>query len=275
MTRNSSIFSKTFLFAFCAAMLASPILSSAAPSQDLKISSIHVFVPLGDSTILTIPGVSPRLMDGNNAVNNFFWSGKQGFKNYFKTSGEWELVLSIQNYEQNIVERAFFVHKASGAMMVADAYRSSASRSAILDFLEASSGGSPTKVKTQINGKETIFNTGGNADALVFFGHNGLMEFTIDPKKLPAGKNGSSKLAMVVSEYSKSHFEKLLKKTGARPLLLIDGPFVPVAYVPEMILDGLLSGDPIEKVKDRVITAYDERQTVGYNTAEQMFKILE
>lgn len=263
---------KLFKYFAAATFLVFAFNSYTPAAEEMKPVSIHVFVALADLETQSIQNVAPRLAEGNNTANNIFWNAKYGVRHFLPSTNDWEIILSIKNYEQNILERVFFRHYKTGAIMVADAYRGDKIKSAILDFLNASSGGLKQKVKMEVDGKDVIFNSGGNADLLVYLGHNALMDFTLDPSELPLKKDDISRDAFVLAEYSKSHFELPVMGAGARPLLTIDGNILPEAYILHDAIEGYIAGEKPEEIRMRAVNSYVKYQSAGFNIAERLFK---
>lgn len=267
----SLLYNLKILFAsFLICTFAGTVSQAAVVAKKAPIS-IHVYVALADIETQSIEQVSPRLANGNDGDSNIFWGGKNGLKKFLPASHDWEVVLSIKNYEQNILERLFLKHQRTGAIMVADAYRGTAIKSAILDFLNAASGGKKQQVKMEVDGKDVIFMTGGNADIIVFMGHNGLMDFTVEPSDLPLKKDDTVRDAFVLAEYSKSHFELHVMGAGARPLLMIDGNILPEAFILHGALEGYLANESGEQIRLRAANSYVYYMSSSFNVAERLF----
>lgn len=260
-------------FTFLLTTVSVTVAQAAVVPQKTPVS-IHVYVALADMETQSIQQVSPRLADGNNGESNIFWGGKNGLKKFLLNSHDWDVVLSIKNYEQNIMERLFLKHQRTGAIMVADAYRGTAIKSAILDFLNAASGGKKQQVKMDVDGKDVIFMAGGNADILVFMGHNGLMDFTIEPSELPLKRDDITRDAFVLAEYSKAHFELPVMGAGAKPLLMIDGNILPEAFILHAALEGYLAGESGEQIRLRAANSYVYYMSSSFNIAERLFTTL-
>lgn len=243
---------------------------SFAQTAERKPVNIHVFVALADLESQSIQKVDSRLADGNNA-NNLFWNAKYGLKHFLPSTNDWEILLSIKNYERNVLERLFLRHYKTGAIMVADAYKGDEIKSAIMDFLNSASGGEKQKVKMQIEGKEVIFNTGGHADLLVYVGHNAFMDFSVDPKDLPLKKDDVKRDAFVLAEYSKRHFEVPVMGAGAKPILTIDGNVLPESFILHAALEGYLAGEKPEEIRLRAVDSYVKYTSSGFNIAERLF----
>jgi hypothetical protein len=137
---------------------------------------IHVFVALCDNKNQGIVPVPEKIGNGQDPANNLYWGARFGVKNYFARHTDWTLVDKIKKPSAVVLERCIFKHKTNGAIMVADAYDGKAIKTAITDFLKASSGNFNSYVVTD---NETV-QVGGKADLICYVGHNGLMDFSLE-----------------------------------------------------------------------------------------------
>src|SRR5436305_10945241 len=98
---------------------------------------VHVFVALADNVNQGIVPVSAKLGNGEDPEHNLYWGSAYGIKTFFLRSSEWQLVLDRPTPKAEVLERCVFKHRTSNVYLVADAYRGSQIRQAIIDFLEA------------------------------------------------------------------------------------------------------------------------------------------
>jgi len=231
---------------------------------------IHVIVALCDNENQGIKPVSPRLGDGNDARNNLYWDAKYGVKSFLRNNG-WNLATTILTPEENILERSVFEYSEGGAVLVADAYRGREIKQAVKDFLESASGRLGKSYIMPEEDRDIEFKTGGSADLLVYVGHNGLMDFSLD--KYPEAADDIERDAMVLACFSREFFEKHLLKAGARPVLLTEGLIAPEAYTLKAALDAWLAGDSFVKISEAAALEYNRYQNVGTSAARRLFGV--
>src|SRR5262249_50680491 len=140
-----------------------------------------------------------------------------------------KLTTSIHDPSPEILERCVFKHAKRDAYLVADAYRGAEIKKCITDFLDYSSGKPARILKFEQSSGEVTLGCGGNADLIVFVGHNGLMDF--DLASYPEQQDARHRDAMVLCCASRSYFSNALRRSGATPLLWTNGLMAPEAYV--------------------------------------------
>jgi hypothetical protein len=236
---------------------------SAAAEDTVK--SVHVFVALCDNESQGIVPVPKQLGNGNDPKNNLYWGAMYGTKSFLKKSKDWTLVATVVNPRDSMLERIIFRHKTRGAYIVADAYRGDRIKVAVKDFLDAAAGNSPKILKL---GNVAIASAGGS-DLVVYVGHNGLMDFKMEPpkQKKPGKGNGAIVLACKSKPYFKPYFDKL----GCRSVLLTTGFMAPEAYSLEAALAGWLGGENAERIRGRAAAAYNKYQKCGLSGAKRLF----
>jgi hypothetical protein len=126
-----------------AAALCGAVIGSLAWSQQPAPRTIHVFVALADNQHQGIVPVPARLGNGDDPDHNLYWGSAYGVKTFFRRSGEWVLTNCIAKPKPEVLERCVFKHRETNTYLVADAYRGSEIREAILDFFDAAAGASP------------------------------------------------------------------------------------------------------------------------------------
>jgi len=245
-------------------ILLTSLLIASAVAQE-SVTTVHVFVALCDNENQGIVPVPKRLGNGEDPGNNLYWGALYGTKTFLKGSKGWSLVATEKKPTDEVLERAVFRHVATGAYLIADAYQGAKIRKAVEDFLDAAAGNGP---KTLEVGEERIRIHGG-ADLLVYVGHNGLMDFTVE--KATNEKGGSGKDAIVLACQSKPYFQPLLSKLGCKSVLLTTGFMAPEAYSLEAAVAGWLEGESGERIRERAARAYDKYQKCGLKAARHLF----
>jgi hypothetical protein len=209
---------------------------------------IHVFVALCDNKNQGIVPVPKAIGNGQDAANNLYWGCAGGVKGYFKKSNSWKLVSTSKNPAKNILERCVFKHNSSNAYIVGDAYDGIAIKQCISDFFTAAAGDS--------------------AQMIVYVGHDGLMEFSLD--KYPQKKNNNKRETIILSCISKKYFRHGIEQSGATPLLWSTGLMSPEAYTLEAALAGWLKNETAEQIRTRAAAAYHKYQKCGVKAATRL-----
>ncbi|HKB66685.1 MAG TPA: hypothetical protein VKC61_12590 [Pyrinomonadaceae bacterium] len=243
--------------------------SSSTPAPENAFPVIHVFVALCDNINQGIVPVSASLGNGDNPATNLYWGAAFGVKTFFGKSKGWELVLEKQNPSPAILDRLIFKRKGADVFMVADAYRGKEISQAIWDFLEASSGKPGEQLSFTKGGHQTTFNSGGSSDLVVYVGHDGLMDFTL--QSTPKARDGRKRKAIILACVSRKYFAKPLERTGAVPLVWTTGLMAPEAYVLSAAIEGWLKKETDEEVRIRAAKAYDSYQNCGLKAASNLF----
>ena len=146
---------------------------------DKKPLVIHAFVPLCDNENQGIVPVNKSLGDGLNLRTNLYWGALYGVKTHFKKQKDWELLFSKKDLNKDILERVvFFKEYKNGARVyfVADAYRGDRMAACLTDYFAALSN----KNKSEFEFLDKKIGIEGNADLIVFNGHNGLMDSSVE-----------------------------------------------------------------------------------------------
>ena len=245
-----------------------PVLGSGAAEKGAARVA-HVFVALCDNEHQGIVPVSERLGNGDDAANNLYWGALYGVKTHFKKSADWKLVASLPGPKASVIERIIFKHGSGEVYLVADAYRGSAIREAVEDFLEAASGGGRGRAAVSLGGKQVALPIGGDAELLAYVGHDGLMDFSLERR--PAHQDEVRRKVMILACASKPFFSGAIKRAGADPLLWTTGLLAPEAYVLEAAVAGWISHENGEQIRSRAAAAYNRYQKCGIKAARKLF----
>lgn len=154
--------------------------------------------------------------------------------------------------------------------MIADAYKGDQIKETITDFLKSSAGKNTKVIPIQVDKRNVNLNSGGEADLIVYVGHNGLMDFEL--KEYPEGE--SKKDVIILACKSKPYFKASLKKTGANPLLWTSGFMSPEAYTLKAAIDGWVQKESSGKIQERAEKAYHKYQKRFGTTLNNARKLL-
>lgn len=240
-----------------------PAASHAAPSR-----IVHVYVALCDNLNQGIVPVPKHLGRGDHPASNLYWGAAFGVRTFLRKHPEWEEVNVVAGPKSEILERVIFRHRHEDIYLVADAYKGDSLRVAIKDFLTAASGGARERVAFSRAQEATAFETGGAASLLGFVGHNGLMDFNIEPVK--SNREGHREVVILACA-SKPYFDRLLRGSGAKPLLWTTNLMAPEAYVLAATLSGWAKQESAEQIRRRAARAYCSYQKCSEKAGLRLF----
>ncbi len=234
-----------------------------------SLRAIHVFVALADNKNQGIVPVSAKLGNGEDPEHNLYWGSAYGVKTFFLRSSEWQLILDRQTPKAEVLERCVFKHRASNVYLVADAYRGSQIRQAIIDFLEAASGTHLEKIALQPRSQVVNLDAAGGSSLVAYVGHDGFMDFQLP--SVPQKANDAPRQAIILACASKAYFAGPLRTSGAHPLLWTTGLMAPEAYTLKSAIDGWVLKESGSQIRERASAAYHKYQKCGLNAARRLF----
>ncbi len=230
---------------------------------------VHVFVALCDNDNQGIVPVPEKIGNGNDAANNLYWGALYGTKAFFKRSKSWKLLKTYKNPTNSILERCVFKNRNKNVYLIADAYKGIEIKKAIVDFFNAAAGKQKDTISILSAKSKISIPISGQADLIVYVGHDGLMDFNLE--KYPAGKKSSGKEAIVLACMSKSFFSEGIKASGAKGILLTTGLMAPEAYTLHAALNSWVLGKDVSTIKLMAANAYHKYQKCGIKAAKNLF----
>jgi hypothetical protein len=260
---SASLKTKTLIFF----ILIFSLFTFAASENKPKL--IHVYVALCDNFHQGIIPVQERLGNGDDPENNLYWGALFGVKTYFKNSKDWKLLATIKNPQTEILERCLFKSFKFNAFLVADAYRGESIKQAVADFLEAAAGKTIDIIEAKVEESILHLDAGGRSGLIVYIGHNGLMDFSLD--EYPYGSSDFHREALIFACASKSYFSEPLRKTGAYPLIRTTGLLAPEAYILKSAVAGWLQEKSGEDIRKLTAQTYAQYQKCSIKAAEKLF----
>jgi hypothetical protein len=264
LSNSNTIPSRWIALALCA-LSSFAIPSIAEPSPRV----VHVFVALADNQHQGIIPVPPALGNGRDPRRNLYWGAAYGVRTYFKASEDWELVWSGRGTKDAILERCVFKSRQDDVYLVADAYEGSQIKLAVTDFLSAAAGVAKEKVSFKIRSEEVSILIAGDANLVVYVGHDAFMDFQTPPIAGIRGNN--TRQTIILACASKAFFAPYIRQTGAEPLLWTTGLMAPEAYTLKAALDGWIAHEDDEAIRRRAAQAYDRYQKCGARAALRLF----
>jgi hypothetical protein len=236
--------------------------AALAPAQPPR--SIHMLVALCDNVHQGIVPVPKSLGNGQDKDNNLYWGAAYGVRTWFDRSKEWERLKVDVVPPAHVLQRCLWKHRATGTVLIADAYDGQFIATATADFLSYAGGHAPSTLALG-NGQAAL---GGAADLIAYVGHDGLMDFAAPTAKPPA--NADVRRTIILACISQRYFREPLKATGASPLLWTTGLMAPEAYTLEAALTAWVNGADDAAVREKAAAAYHTYQKCGLNAARRL-----
>ena len=207
---------------------------------------VHVTVALCDNATQGIVPVPSAIGDGNNPRTNLYWGAAYGLKTWLKRE-RWRVETAPAPHAA-ILERIVAKKKIGDrdVTIVADAWRGSRIREAIDAFLEQASG------------------LGERAHVVAYVGHNGLMEFNVEPR---VGTKPAKSIVLACA--SRQYFTSHLGRARSEPLLLTNGLMAPEAYTLTAAIEAHVRGGD---VREAAAQAYHRHQNCGIRGARKLFR---
>lgn len=233
----------------------------SAKNED-SIRTIHVMVALCDNKYQGIVPVPAAIGNGQDTRNNLYWGAGYGIKSFFtRKESNWRLTSTIQHPDKNILERLVFRHRKKNIYLLADAYDGRFIQQTTIDFLAAAAGNLSVAVKP---GEKPI-QFGGAANLVVYVGHDGLMDFSLNEKFI--GDTIQKRQTIILACYSKNFFKPHLQSTGAAPLLWTSGLMAPEAYTLYDAIESWVDKKPDNEIRQAAAKAYSKYQRCSYKAA--------
>jgi len=231
--------------------------------------TVHVFVPLCDNENQGIVPTSPSIGNGFDAKRNLYWGTSKGMKRYFSDLSDWELVHGQEKVNELILDRAIFEKKYSNGtkvLLIMDAYRGDQMQLCLEDYFKSLAGEKLDTITTELQ----TFPAYGNADLLIFNGHNGLMD-----ESASYFKNADSrpKDAVAIACISKDYFKPYWELAGAYPLVMTSGLMYPGAFCTEFIVNEWALLNDAEACRKAAGSAYYKyKPKSGPNGSNNLFR---
>lgn len=244
----------------------SAIISRLKTKKDQDLPRlIQVFVPLCDNDHQGIVPVNSSLGNGLSLRTNLYWGAGYGVYTHFKRSADWrKLTDTIYPTSNTVLQRVVFKHRVSNTILVMDAYRGDRMVNCLEDYFNTLAGIRKDSVTLS---NETI-QLGSKVDLVVFNGHNGLMDETVEA---PFNRDSSIKDAVAIACASHYYFAPKLQQAGGYPLLLTTNLLAPEAYVLHAVLDAWINDKSPAEIRKAAGQGYHNVQKCGLRGATNLF----
>ena len=230
---------------------------------------IHVLVALCDNKYQAIAPVPAAIGNGQDPKNNLYWGAAYGFKTYFAKQKEWQVININKPTSGKILEEIIYKHRNKDVYLIAQAYNGKYIDSTVNDFLDYSAG----KKTQQIRLNDKTVMAGGNADLVIYIGHDYLMEsswrdYLPDSWRwntLSKTEQEKQKLryAAVFACKSQKYFTPPLSRLGITPLILTLHRMAPEAYSVHAMINSWLNGESKDEIRFKVASAYSQYQKLS------------
>ena len=236
----------------------------ALKKEKNELRIIHVLVPLCDNENQGIVPVNKSLGDGLNLRTNLYWGAGYGIKTHFTRSNTWVTKSSVLNPQKAILERVVFKHRSQNILIIADAYRGDSMLACVTNYFKEIAG--LVKDSCVVDSVKIMF--GAQTDLVVFNGHNGLMDVSIDPIR---SVDGYLKDAIAIACASHDYFAPHLNLSGGYPLVMTSNLLAPEAYILHYVLDQWVENKSEEEIRMAAGQGYHDIQKCGLKGASNLF----
>ena len=267
---------RVLLMAGLAAAFVLPVAFQGQAQAKKHPRLVRVFVALADNEHQSIAPVPAAIGNGDDAAHNLYWGASLGLRTYFRRARAWKEVSVTKNLNAAVLERVVFRHKASGTLMIADAYRGREIKQATQHFLRAASGRDPEVAElAKALGDDKPKQTPLKPSLIVYIGHDVLMEplalmqFSVAPRFHSA--NSDKRETIILACMSQRFFAPFLRPTGAKPLLWTTQLMAPEAYTLKGALDGWIAAEKPKRILGRAAAAYARYQKISKKAARGVF----
>jgi hypothetical protein len=219
-------------------------------------AEIRVFVALADNKTQGIVPVPPKIGDGDDAQHNLYWGCDEALPVVLRGSKDWTLASRKPGAKPSVIESVTFEHQNGSWRLIADAYRGSAIRECIGDFIQTLSSERPRE----------------ELPLVAYIGHNGLMDFSLPDEILI--REGPGRDAIVLCCMSERYFTIPLAKVRARPVLTTTQLMYPGGFLLRDALAGWTRGEAPRRMRERAAAAYSRNQGISLKAALGVFSEL-
>jgi hypothetical protein len=223
--------------------------SEVAPKRNHKL--VHVIVVLADNEHQGIVRIPADLGNGQNPRTNLYWGAMYGVRTFLPKTGHWRRTSTTSPPEGMILERCVFESTDGPRVrIVAEAWDGRAMRPALEKFF-----GEVAECE---------------ADLLCFVGHNGLMDVSLDIRRVHTALTPQT---IVLACKSKPYFEQALRGLGSDPLVVTTGLMAPEAYTLDAAIRAWAAGRDRVAVRRAAATAYAQYQRCSIAAARRLFDV--
>lgn len=237
---------------------------------------VHAVVALCDNSNQGIVPVPEALGNGQDPGSNLYWGALYGVRNHLPRAAGWTRIEVPRPENERILDRVVLhttVKRGDRPVpvyLVADAWDGASIQEALRAYLDMAAGRSADRVEVTVGVESIGLQAGGASHLLAYIGHNGLMDFDLEPPVAPQVRM-PSRSAVVLACASKPYFLGHLEAAKAHPLLLTTGLMAPEAYTLDSAIRAWLMDGATAPVVEAAAAAYNQYQRCGLGAARRLF----
>ena len=236
---------RLLLFCLSLTLCSLPARGEDEPASD---RTILVFVALCDNESQGIVKVGAAIGDGDKPDANLYWGCDDGFGKVFPRSSNWDVVEKKSDLNETVLRQLELKHRKESLRIIAKAYRGSEITLCYTDF-------------------ETALSKG-EADLVVFIGHNVLMDTRIPE---PMVSTDAEPAAIVLACVSERYCRLRLEKMGAVPVLLTQQLMYPGAFLLHDAIESWRKGESPGEIRAAAGRAYARNQSISVRAGTGIF----
>lgn len=227
---------------------------------------IHVFLPMYGYNA-SRNTVYQDWADGTNPKSNLYWGAGYGLKTYFKRYDNWKLIYEKDSISEFVAERVVFAKNFTNkaqVYLIADAYFGYGMEFCLNDYFSAIW----EENTDSVNILDKAIPANGNADLIVFNGHNGLLDYEIVLKNK---KCVNQKETAIICCGSYCNFIDKIKLYHTFPLITTLDAIPAEAYILASIIEpwAMLKSD--EEIRQNVMRKYISIHHCTKEDADRIF----
>lgn len=281
LDRSVTIVFACFLPAFSAGVTQATTGRAVQARLDADIAAgrpviVHVVVALCDNENQGIVPVSATLGNGQDPANNLYWGALYGVRSFLSRVAGWGRIDAQSLPDPRVLDRVILYAQVqrhsvpAPVYVVADAWDGACIRDAVAAYTQMTAGHRLEQIEIQHGLHKLTLHAGGAAHLLVYVGHNGLMDFSLDSTAV-ASPGAAARSAAVLACASKFYFLENLEAVAAHPLLLTTGLMAPEAYTLDALIRHWVGDGETQAVIEAAATAYNRYQRCGLRAARRLF----
>jgi hypothetical protein len=237
---------------------------------------VHVVVALCDNVNQGIIPVPEALGNGQDPKTNLYWGARYGVRTHLLGAAGWTRIDAAKPDDPRVLDRVVLHtnlkrdQTSVPVYVVADGWDGLYIRDALQAYLRMAAGGTTETVEVGQGSGALELRAGGASHMLAYVGHNGLMDFSLEPPVFPHTER-PARSAIVLACASKSYFLAQLQAVSAHPLLLTTGLMAPEAYTLDSAIRTWVEQRTTSAVVHAAASAYDRYQHCGLTAARRLF----
>lgn len=240
---------------------------STSATAQIRAKRVRIIVCLADNKNQGIVPTTAALGNGQNARNNLYWGALYGVKSHFRQHEMWKTGASGKaetHQSEHIIDTGHFAliqppFSNDQCFISAEAWDGKFMKQAIRAFYDS------------------LANTDGGPDLIIFVGHNVLMDFRLFAP-IPSAETKTKNLtrnraAMVFACNSADYFTDTIRNYGVNPAVMTHGLMAPEAYSIEPAIRAWFDGKNNEDVRRAAAGGYAKYQRIPERNARRLFGV--